>query len=111
MITTKTNVAVLGRNGTLHILLCISITLLLSAYRGCKYSGYEKFILVLEVDCISNLSPNHTLQLTTLRTAMSKSLQRAFVVILSQRLLHLQDNGYYCMLFDVHAGVTSSKDA
>ena len=64
--------------GTVHILLRISITLLLSAYLGCKYSGYDTFILVLEVDCISNLSPNHTLQLTTLRTAMSKSLQRAF---------------------------------
>ena len=24
-------------------------------------SGYVKFILVLEVNCISNLSPNHTL--------------------------------------------------
>ena len=27
-------------------------------------SGYEKLILVLEDNCISNLSPNHTLQLT-----------------------------------------------
>ena len=76
LITTKTNVAVLGRNGTLHILLRILITLLLSAYLGCKYSGYDTFILVLEVKCISNLSPNHTLQLTTLRTAVSESLQK-----------------------------------
>ena len=30
-------------------------------------SGKKKFILVLEVNCISNLSPNHTLQLTILR--------------------------------------------
>ena len=33
-------------------------------------SGYQKFILVLEVNCISNLSLNHTLQLTTLRTSV-----------------------------------------
>jgi len=50
-------------------------------------SGYEKFISVfIEVNCISNLSPNHTLQLTTLITSASKSLQLhfdAFVVILS----------------------------
>ena len=30
-------------------------------------SGCEKFILVLEVNCVSNLSLNDTLQLTTLR--------------------------------------------
>ena len=29
---------------------------------------------VLEVNYISNLTPNHTLQLTTLRTAVSKPL-------------------------------------
>ena len=35
-----------------------------------RVAGAEvvRFILVLEVNCISNLSPNHTLQLTTLRT-------------------------------------------
>ena len=39
--------------------------------------GYEKFlILVLEVNGISNLGTNHALQLTTLRTAVSKSLQK-----------------------------------
>ena len=40
-------------------------------------SGYEKYILVL-VNCISNLSPNRTLQLTTLRTSVSESLQLHF---------------------------------
>jgi len=57
-------------------------------------NGYEQFILVLEVNCISNLSPNHTLQLTILRTTVSESLQNKyddFVVILSQRLVYLQD--------------------
>ena len=74
-------------------------------------NGYKKFILVLEVNCISNLSSNHTLQLTIFRTTVSESLQKKkdFVVILSQRLLYLQQ--FYCMLFDVHAGVTSFKDA
>ena len=33
--------------------------------------GYEKFILVLDA---SNLSPNHTLQLTTLRTSVRESV-------------------------------------
>ena len=51
-------------------------------------SGYVKFILV---NCISNLSPNHTLELTTLRTSVSKSVQLHFkniaVVILSNRFL------------------------
>ena len=41
-------------------------------------SGYEKFILVLEVNYVSNLSPNQTLQLTTLRTSVSESLQVHF---------------------------------
>ena len=60
-------------------------------------SGYEKFILVLEFNCIRNPTPNHSLQLTTLRTSVSEWLQLyfknidAFVVILSQRLLYLQD--------------------
>ena len=77
-------------------------------------SGYEKFLLVyiLEVNCISNLSPNHTLQLTTLKTAVSKLLQKndGFVVILLHRLVYLQDNGYYCCSL-MHAGVISFRDA
>ena len=39
----------------------------------------EKFILVLEANCISNLSPNHTVQLTTLRTSVRESLQLYFI--------------------------------
>ena len=45
-------------------------------------SGYEKIILVLEFNCISNLIPNHTLQLTTLKTSVSESLQLHFKMIL-----------------------------
>ena len=57
-------------------------------------SGKKKFILVLEVNCMSNLSPNHhTLQLTTLRTAVShyKKIYGDFVVILLLWLLYLRD--------------------
>ena len=62
-------------------------------------NGYEKFILVLEVNCISNLSPNHTLQLTILRTVSHyKKKYDNFVVILSQRLLYLQHNIIACSL-------------
>ena len=45
-------------------------------------SGYGKFLLVyiLEVNCISNPSPNHTLQLTTLKTAVSKLLQKIMLL-------------------------------
>jgi len=66
--------------------------------------------LVLEANCITNLSPNHTLQLTIFRTAVSESLQKKkyddFVVILLTEVT-ISD----CTLFDVHAGVTSFKDA
>ena len=31
-------------------------------------SGYEKFILIVGVNCISNLRPNHTLQLDNIHT-------------------------------------------
>ena len=37
-------------------------------------SGLRGLFLVLEVNCISNLSPNHTLQLTTLTTSVNDSL-------------------------------------
>ena len=72
-------------------------------------SGVERFVLVIEVNCISNLSPNHTLQLTTLRTSVSESLQlhfNAFVVILSQMFcgsLYLQDDARSL----IHAGFLS----
>ena len=54
------------------------------------------------------------LQLTTLRTAVSKSPQKkygAFVVIISHRLLFLQITVNIACSFDVHADVTSFKDA
>ena len=38
----------------------------------------KKILWYLEVNCISDLSPNHTLKLTTLRTAVSKLLQLHF---------------------------------
>ena len=41
-------------------------------------SGYEKFILVLEFNCIRNPTPNHSLKLTTLRTSVSEWLQLHF---------------------------------
>ena len=44
-------------------------------------SGYEKLILVLVVNCISNLSPNHSLQFTTHRTSV-QSLQPHFKKIM-----------------------------
>ena len=80
-------------------------------------SGCEKFILVLEVNCVSNLSLNDTLQLTTLRewvTTTAFQTYDAFVMILSQMF-----SGYYiciciCILHPVwymHAGVTSFEDA
>ena len=55
--------------------------------------GVERFNdLVTEVNCISNMSLNYTLQLTTLRTPVSESLQltafqkhNAFVMILRRR--------------------------
>ena len=56
-------------------------------------SGCEKFILVLEVNCVSNLSLNDTLQLTTLRewvTTTAFQTYDAFVMILSQMF-----SGYY----------------
>ena len=41
-------------------------------------SGYEKLILVLEANCISNLAPNHTLQRTTHRTSVRELLPSHF---------------------------------
>ena len=46
-------------------------------------SGYEKFILVLEANCISNLSPNHTLQLTTVRTSLRESLKLHMMLLIN----------------------------
>ena len=52
---------------------------------------------------------SYLLCLTTDNPQNSCEQYDAFVVILSLRLLHLQDSGYYCKLFDVHARVTLSK--
>jgi len=59
------------------------------------------------IACISNLSPNYTLQLTTLKTSVRESLQKydAFddkLVTLSQMFMvvYLRDQGYYCMIFN-----------
>ena len=66
--------------------------------------GFEKFILELEANCISNLSPNHTLQLTTLRipegvTTSTLQIYDAKLVNLSQMFscyyIMLQDDGCY----------------
>ena len=74
---------------------------------GCFDCGYVKFILALEVNCISNLSPNHTLQLTTLRTYVRVTTTTLKNVIKAgdpltdvQWLLYLLDHGFYSMLFD-----------
>ena len=79
-------------------------------------SGYEKFGM-RGYNCISNQSPNHTLQLTTFTTSVSESLciskYDAFVVILSQMF----SGHYICKIMIIialsltHAGVTSFKDA
>ena len=72
-----------------------------------RYSGYEKLILVLEANCISNLSPNHTLQLTTHRIPVRESLQSDFTKMMLltkagdsltdvQWSLYLQDLGCCC---------------
>ena len=74
-------------------------------------SGKKKFILVLEVNCMSNLSPNHTLQLTTLRTAVSHYKKNVWWFCGDSLALVTISARYYCMLFDVHAGVTSFNDA
>ena len=69
-------------------------------------NGYEKFILVLEVNCMSNLSPNHTLQQTTLMqniceqvTTAAFQIYDAFVVI----LLQMFSSYYICRLLTLGA--------
>ena len=69
--------------------------------------GVERFDLVIEVNCISNMSLNYTLQLTTLRTPVSESLQLHFkntmllwwFFAVVEWLPYLQN---YCMLFDMY---------
>ena len=90
-------------------LLCTQVT-------NTKHSWQKKFSLVLEVlevNCISNLGPiiPYNWQSSEQLWASYYKKYDAFVVILSHWLLYLQDNCYCCMLFDVHAGVTSIKDA
>ena len=91
--------------------LCHSIWLIVKVLRTQHKYGkvvMRSLFFALEVNCISNLSPNHTLQMTTLITSVSKSLQLLSKIWLFcgdsladvQWLLYLQDNGYYCMLFD-----------
>ena len=58
-------------------------------------SGYERFILVLEANCINNLNPNHTLQLTTLKH-LRESLQLHFKLMMAFVVTLLQMfSGYY----------------
>ena len=92
-------------------LLCTQVT-------NTKHSWQKKFGLVLEVlevNCISNLGPiiPYNWQPSEPGQLWASHYKKydAFVVILSHWLLYLQDNCYCCMLFDVHAGVTSIKDA
>ena len=69
---------------------------------GCFNHRLQKTVVkfALEVyNCMSNLNPSHTWQLTILRTAVSHY----------NKIQWFCD--YYCMLFDVHAGLTSFKDA
>ena len=71
--------------------------------------GVERFVLVIEVNCISNLSLNYTLQLTTLSERVTTTAFQkydAFVVILSQMFrgsLYLQDDARSL----IHAGFLS----
>ena len=60
---------------------------------------HAKFILVLEANCISNLSPNHTLQLTTLRTSVRESLQLHFkrLVLLIKAGVSPRDVQWLCV--------------
>ena len=60
---------------------------------------------------LSDLSSNHTLELTTFRTSVRSHCSCFSSLTGVQWLLYQQDNGYFSMLFDVHAGVTSFKDA
>ena len=64
------------------------------------------FILVLEVNWISSLSPNHTLQLITLRTSVIESLQLHFknMILLwwvFRRCSVVTISARDCMLFDI----------
>ena len=57
---------------------------------------------LFEVNCISNLKPYHTLQLTTLRTSVSESLQLHYknMMLLWWFSRRCSVVTYYCMLFD-----------
>ena len=66
---------------------------------------------MLQVCCNCIKQPQPKSYPTTDNSQNSCEQYDAFVVILSLRLLYLQDSGYYCKLFDVHARVTSFKDA
>ena len=92
----------------------------LSGYPGCRYSGYEKLILVVEVNCTSNLSPNHTLQLTTIKTSVRSHYNcisnlscfcgdSSFTDV--QWLLYLARLCCYCMLFGTNRCLPWSLNA
>ena len=66
-------------------------------------------VLVLEANCISNLNPNHTLQLTTLGTSVRESLQLHFNFCGVQWLLYLQDHALVIGCSLIQAGVTLSQ--
>ena len=67
----------------------------------------RSLFLVLEAKCISNMSPNHTLQLTTHRTSVRESLPSHFTKMMLltkagdsltdvQWSLYLHDLGFCC---------------
>ena len=59
-----------------------------------KLKRQWKFILVLETNCISILSPNHTLQLTNLKQNTCEGVTGSGDSV--QWLLYLQDHGCHC---------------
>ena len=63
-------------------------------------SGYEKFILVLETNCMHKQPgpKSYTLQMTTLRTSVRESTTIQDDVTLSQKFSGYYICGCYCML-------------
>ena len=79
--------------------------------------GDVRFILVLEATCISNLNPNHTLQLTTLKHLWESHCNYTsniwcfcgdFLTDV-QWLLYLQDHALVIWCSLIQAGVTLSQ--
>ena len=75
-----------------------------------KLRGHVVRGSLFEVNYISNLSPNHTLELTTLRTSVRSHYNytsNIIMILLCMVILslmfsgyYLRDGGCYCMLFD-----------